>query len=69
MSFVCKSCNQLYGEDIFTSVYIPALQGRVCDDCHYQIQYIIDEISKKGRFTIIDDDGNILNIVLDILNR
>lgn len=69
MSFVCKSCHQLFGEDSFTSIYIPALRGRVCDDCHDQIQHIMKELSKKGRFTMIDDDGNILSIVLDIMHK
>ena len=70
MSFLCKSCGQLFGEDIFIPTYfIPALKGRVCEDCHDQIHDVMDELSKKGRFTMVDDDGNILSIVLDIMQK
>lgn len=68
MGFICKSCCQLF-EDEFTAIYIPSLNGRVCGDCHDQIEDVWEELSKKGRFTMVNEDGKILSIVLEIMNR
>lgn len=70
MSFICKSCGDLIAEDaFFQSVFIPAAGGRVCIECHENIQHIIQELNETGRFTLVDEDGNIMGIVLAIINR
>ena len=62
-SFVCKSCGQ-YFREYFLTFYIPALKGRVCEECHDQMQETIEELSRTGRFTMVDEDGNIYGIML-----
>jgi hypothetical protein len=71
LSFFCKSCGDLVAEDNFSfqAVFIPAIGGRVCPDCHENIQHIINELNETGRFTMVDGDGNIMGIVLAIINR
>ena len=63
MTFHCKSCKQMFDE--FTAIFIPSLNGRVCEECHDQIEHVWDELSKKGKFTIVDENDNILSIVLE----
>ena len=58
-SFVCKSCRQFFVE-YFSTFYIPALKGRVCEECYHQIQDSMEEFSRTGRFTMVDEDGNIV---------
>jgi hypothetical protein len=71
LSFICKSCQNLVANDEFgRSIFIPAIGGRVCVKCHTQIQDIIDELHETGmvRFTTVDEDGNIMGIVMEIIN-
>ena len=67
MGFICRSCHQLFEE--ITAIHVPLLDGRVCVDCHDQIEHIWEELSQKGRFTMINDDGTILSIILDIMHE
>ncbi len=67
-NFVCKSCKQFFGE-YFSTFYVPALKGRVCEECYYQIQDTMDEISRTGGFTMRDEDGNIYGIVLGMMDK
>ena len=69
MSFICRSCKELVAEDVFfQSVYIPGV-GRVCPECHEHIQHIVTELKETGRFTMVDEDGNIMGIIMEIVNR
>jgi hypothetical protein len=67
-SFVCKACGQFFAE-YFSTFYIPALRGMVCEECYYQIHESIEELSKTGRFTMEDEDGNIYGIVLGKMDK